>query len=47
MRIPEDGLSREAIFERLDAYRQDDTPWREGRTWASLLVEYLNVLYKA
>ena len=34
MKIPEQGLAREAIFERLDAYRQDDTPWREGRTWA-------------
>ena len=34
MRIPEHGLSRDAVFERLESYRQDDTPWREGRTWA-------------
>lgn len=34
MRIPERGLGREAIFERLEQYRQQDTPWREGRTWA-------------
>jgi sphinganine-1-phosphate aldolase len=34
MRIPEQGLSRDAVFERLETYRQDDTPWREGRTWA-------------
>ena len=34
MQIPERGLSREAVFERLELYRKDDTPWREGRTWA-------------
>lgn len=34
MRIPERGLSREALFEQLDSYREHDTPWREGRTWA-------------
>jgi glutamate/tyrosine decarboxylase-like PLP-dependent enzyme len=34
MKIPERGLSRDAVFERLEAYREDDTPWREGRTWA-------------
>jgi glutamate/tyrosine decarboxylase-like PLP-dependent enzyme len=34
MKIPERGLSRDAVFERLEQYRKDDTPWREGRTWA-------------
>jgi glutamate/tyrosine decarboxylase-like PLP-dependent enzyme len=34
MRIPETGWSREQIFERLERYRENDTPWREGRTWA-------------
>jgi glutamate/tyrosine decarboxylase-like PLP-dependent enzyme len=34
MRIPERGLSRGEIFERLEDYRRHDTPWREGRTWA-------------
>jgi glutamate/tyrosine decarboxylase-like PLP-dependent enzyme len=34
MKIPEQGLSRDAVFARLEQYRQDDTPWREGRTWA-------------
>jgi sphinganine-1-phosphate aldolase len=34
MRIPSKGLSREAVFSKLEEYRRDDTPWREGRTWA-------------
>jgi glutamate/tyrosine decarboxylase-like PLP-dependent enzyme len=34
MRIPSQGLSRAEIFERLEAYRADDVPWREGRVWA-------------
>ncbi|MDJ0870068.1 MAG: aspartate aminotransferase family protein [Myxococcota bacterium] len=34
MRIPEQGWSREQVFERLERYREHDTPWREGRTWA-------------
>ena len=34
MKIPERGLARSELFERLEAYRKDDTPWREGRTWA-------------
>lgn len=34
MKVPTTGLSREVLFERLDAYRADDVPWREGRTWA-------------
>jgi len=34
MQIPEKGWSREQVFERLEAYRVDDMPWRDGRTWA-------------
>jgi sphinganine-1-phosphate aldolase len=34
MRIPQRGLSREALFQTLDAYRANDMPWREGRIWA-------------
>ncbi len=34
MKIPKTGLSRDEIFERLERYREHDTPWREGRTWA-------------
>lgn len=34
MHIPKQGLDRGEIFERLEAYREQDTPWREGRTWA-------------
>jgi len=34
MRIPEKGWSREQISEQLERYRENDTPWREGRTWA-------------
>jgi len=34
MRIPEKGWSREQVFAALERYRDHDTPWREGRTWA-------------
>jgi glutamate/tyrosine decarboxylase-like PLP-dependent enzyme len=34
MRIPERGLSRDEILQRLEAFRAGDTPWRDGRTWA-------------
>jgi glutamate/tyrosine decarboxylase-like PLP-dependent enzyme len=34
VKIPEHGLRREQIFEQLERYRENDTPWREGRTWA-------------
>ena len=34
MRIPEKGWSREQVFDRLERHRENDTPWREGRTWA-------------
>ena len=34
MEIPKQGWSREDVFAQLDRYREHDTPWREGRTWA-------------
>ncbi len=34
MRIPERGLPRAEIFERLERYREADVPWRAGRVWA-------------
>ena len=34
MRIPARGLTRDEIFRRLEAYREGDMPWRDGRTWA-------------
>jgi sphinganine-1-phosphate aldolase len=34
MAIPEKGLGRDEIFRRLEAFRADDMPWRDGRTWA-------------
>lgn len=34
MKIPEKGVARDELFRRLEAYRADDMPWREGRTWA-------------
>jgi sphinganine-1-phosphate aldolase len=34
MRIPERGLSRAEVLGALEAYRADDMPWRDGRTWA-------------
>ena len=34
MKIPKRGWSREQIFEQLERFRENDTPWREGRTWA-------------
>ncbi|GIW41782.1 MAG: aspartate aminotransferase family protein [Candidatus Binatia bacterium] len=34
MKLPEKGLSPEEILRRLETYRSDDMPWREGRTWA-------------
>jgi glutamate/tyrosine decarboxylase-like PLP-dependent enzyme len=34
VRIPERGWTREQVFGQLETYRQGDTPWREGRTWA-------------
>ena len=34
MKIPQQGLSRDQIFATLEAYRADDMPWRDGRTWA-------------
>lgn len=34
MKIPAHGLSRDDVFARLESYRRDDMPWRDGRTWA-------------
>ena len=34
MRIPGKGLPREELFQRMEAYRAGDMPWRDGRTWA-------------
>jgi len=34
VRIPAKGISKEEIFERMEAYRAGDMNWREGRTWA-------------
>jgi len=34
MQIPEKGWSRKEVFDRLEAYRAGDMPWRDGRTWA-------------
>ena len=34
MKIPDRGWSREQVFDQLERYRENDTPWREGRTWA-------------
>ncbi len=33
MKIPQTGLQKEALFDRLEAYRENDMPWREGRTF--------------
>ncbi len=34
MKIPTRGKNRDEIFERLAEFRSDDTPWRDGRTFA-------------
>jgi len=34
MKIPKQGLSRDAVVATLEAYRADDMPWRDGRIWA-------------
>ncbi len=33
MQLPENGLSREEIFRRLAAFRQDDLKWQDGRAF--------------
>lgn len=33
MKIPEQGLGKEALFETLQSYRSRDLAWREGRAW--------------
>jgi len=32
--IPKQGLSRDEVFRQLEAFRANDMPWRDGRTWA-------------
>ena len=34
MHIPKHGLSRDEVLRRLEAFRANDMPWRDGRTWA-------------
>lgn len=34
VKIPQKGLSKTEIFERLEAYRANDMNWRDGRVWA-------------
>jgi glutamate/tyrosine decarboxylase-like PLP-dependent enzyme len=34
MQIPKRGFEREQLFERLEGFRANDMPWRDGRTWA-------------
>lgn len=34
MKIPAHGMARDALFKRLEEYRANDMPWRDGRTWA-------------
>lgn len=34
MRIPAKGIPRDELFARLEAFRANDMPWRDGRTWA-------------
>lgn len=34
MKIPAQGLSQEALFEKMESYRENDVTWRDGRTWA-------------
>lgn len=33
MKIPEQGLSKDAVIEQLESYRDNDMPWREGKTF--------------
>lgn len=32
--MPRRGLGREELLRRLESYKRDDMPWRDGRTWA-------------
>jgi len=36
MRIPERGASREPVRSRLERFRAEDMPWRDGRTGADV-----------
>jgi hypothetical protein len=43
MHIPEKGISREALFARLESFRSGDVDWRSGRTWAYVYEPGLEV----
>jgi sphinganine-1-phosphate aldolase len=34
MGVPKHGLSKDDLFRKLESYRANDMPWRDGRTWA-------------
>ncbi len=34
MKIPQKGLSKDALFATMESYRANDMNWRDGRTWA-------------
>jgi glutamate/tyrosine decarboxylase-like PLP-dependent enzyme len=34
MKIPKQGLPKDELFRRLEAFRKDDVNWRDGRVWA-------------
>lgn len=34
MRLPKQGKGERELFEALERFREDDMPWRSGRTWA-------------
>jgi glutamate/tyrosine decarboxylase-like PLP-dependent enzyme len=50
MRIPDKGIPSDELFNRLEAFRADDMPWRSGRTWAYIYdpgAEAENVIKRA
>ena len=34
MRVPRKGIPRDQLFRKLEAYREKDMDWRDGRIWA-------------
>jgi glutamate/tyrosine decarboxylase-like PLP-dependent enzyme len=34
LKMPQKGLPKDELFQRMEAYRANDMPWRDGRTWA-------------
>ena len=34
MALPKQGMNEKQLFATLEGYRQNDMPWRDGRTWA-------------